>query len=702
MINYTLRVLIASIVMCLSMTVLAECYQPSPLELEARANFLNKQRNLAREKVEHALALANGQNISIRSEQLKDQHLPQGPQKGSKPVLAAFVLAQIYEVAEGNFPKALFWMKQSERWLIDACGAKPKSQAAIQIHRDSILGQSFLLGDMDRRSEQLAELDRYNEIYPSKDELKIWPLVKLGRFEEAREIGIRLIKSVDPFVRSRSYNGLMAVECEARNRKASYDWGLKGHEDARESSCVIALNMGLASRQCFKFDEEERFNRIALKAEDQDCSSSPYIQSSATYLIRGAFQKSIAALSKWAPKTAMEWSQSHMRVKARRAELMFSLGVWERGMNEVHQVVTYPDRSAGTDSASEELLNLEASLLYWTLLKGQSIILNEQQKIRGYWSWLMGSYERGVLAFRRWKQGRQVIRYATHQALLIDLLRPYYSNVHPWYASSLAHLFGTGLLEATLSKVRELEAADYPDVVNAYLNAFEAELALLNKEYQDAHQKAQAALKQLPEAAKLLRYRVQTIKWIADQQDRTVAALDNDLHILLSKYPTFIRFFEAQIPVSIEHEGRTYSDQIIDALGRSPRFELRTDAQLKMKIMESDQKLQICMFGPQGYRYGCAETFIDLAREKAQQEKKMHHGTNKKRNNSANQDPQSSDLSSIEESQAIEPNPVFRLIDRLHATLFSPRIELSQRELDTLDGNTRQISAEDALRLLNP
>ena len=80
----------------------------------------------------------------------------------------------------------------------------------------------------------------------------------------------------------------------------------------------------------------------------------------------------------------------------------------------------------------------------------------------------------------------------------------------------------------------------------------------------------------------------------------------------------------------------------------------------------------------------------------------MHHGTNKKRNNSANQDPQSSDLSSIEESQAIEPNPVFRLIDRLHATLFSPRIELSQRELDTLDGNTRQISAEDALRLLNP
>ena len=126
MINYTLRVLIASIVMCLSMTVLAECYQPSPLELEARANFLNKQRNLAREKVEHALALANGQNISIRSEQLKDQPLPQGPQKGSKPILAAFVLAQIYEVAEGNFPKALFWMKQSERWLIDACGAKPK------------------------------------------------------------------------------------------------------------------------------------------------------------------------------------------------------------------------------------------------------------------------------------------------------------------------------------------------------------------------------------------------------------------------------------------------------------------------------------------------------------------------------------------------------------------------------------------------
>ena len=222
------------------------------------------------------------------------------------------------------------------------------------------------------------------------------------------EIGRKLIKSEKGYVRSYAFNGLMALECERRNRKASYDWGMKGHQDAKEQSCVIALNMGLAARQTFKFEEEERFNRMALKAKLKDCSSSPYIQSSATYLIRGEFQKSISALTSWAPKTALEWSQSHMRVKARRAELMFGLGVWRRALREIHQVVTYPDRSAGTDSASEEMLNLEAYLLYWALLDAERIELEERRSTRGLWARVKRQSERFSHAWRQWRVKRQV------------------------------------------------------------------------------------------------------------------------------------------------------------------------------------------------------------------------------------------------------------------------------------------------------
>ena len=400
------------------------CLKISATEKEAKVAFYTQKRNRARTLAEKAL-----------SEQ-------------ARPILGAMVLAQVYEESEGNFPKALFWIREATRWLLEACGTKPVSEAQ-QMHKDLLIKESFILGDMDQREAQLKALSRYDEMYkPPRDELKIWPLVKLGRFEEARNIGLKQIQSENQFVRSRAFNGMMAIECEARNRKASYEWGMKGHIDAREQSCVIALNMGLASRQCFKFDEEERFNRIALKAEDRDCSSSPFIQSSATYLIRGEFQKSISALSSWAPSTAMEWMQSHMRVKARRAELMYGLGVWRRGLKEIHDVVTYPDRAAGTDSASEEMLNLESYMLYWALLEGERIAAAERRAIRGLGAWLQAQPQRILDAWNQWKIKRQIIRFATYHENLIDLIKPYFSSVMPWYSSILVDIIGDGVIRA--------------------------------------------------------------------------------------------------------------------------------------------------------------------------------------------------------------------------------------------------------------
>jgi hypothetical protein len=659
----------------------AQCFAPSALEVEAKVALHNGERNTARARVEAALAAH------------------------SEPVLAAYVLSQLYVDAEGNFPKALYWVRRAERWLLRACGDRPAEAEAQRMHRDLILYISYVQGDMDLREDQLQTLERYETLYqPPKDDLKIWPLVKLGRFEEARAHGLRLIQSEDPYERSRAFNGLMAVECEARNRKKSYEWGLKGHADAREQSCVIALNLALAARQCYSFDEEERLNRLALNAQERDCSSSPLIQSSATYLIRGEFQKSISALSAWAPRDAGEWSTSHMRVKARRAELMYSLGVWRRGLKEIHDVVTYPDRSAGTDSASEEMLNLEASVLYWALL--DAVIVEERERLsaRGGGAWLTGSPRLASLAFRRWKQRRQIIRYASHEALLVDVVRPYFSNVMPWYLNTLAHTLGGGVVRGAIAEARRLEAEDFPKESNAYLDALEAELLWSEGDASETLRLAEQALAGIPEQARLIRYRVMALRWAARAALTGDSPLDDDLHALLSAFPTPLRWLDLRLPARLAVRGGALADAAAAALARSPRFALSDGAPLTLEVVEEgageSARLQVCLFGRGQLRYACAETLVSTAAELERRERRRGgKGEAHRVAQDRERAPEEGEVqvSRREEEVVMEPDPVLRVVDLAHQRLLSPKVELTQRELDTLDGNIRQVSGEEAL-----
>lgn len=684
------------------------CVSITQIEREAKVALYTQKRNRARTLAEKAvkrwtdrLTQQSAQELTVKGgEDEREAQI-------KRPILGALVLAQIYEESEGNFPKAIFWVREAIDWLNQECGPKPKDLRAQQLHRDLLLQESWVLGSMDRRQEQLNALERYAKIYqPPKEERKIWPLVKLGRFEEAREIGLKQIKSEEGFVRSRAFNGLMAVECEARNRKASYDWGMRGHIDAQKQSCVIALNMGLASRQCFKFEEEEQFNRLALNAGQRDCSSSPYIQSSATYLIRGDFQKSISALSSWVPSTAMEWMQSHMRVKARRAELMFGLGIWHRGLKEIHEVVTYPDRSAGTDSASEEMLNLESYVLYWALLDGERIAADERRAIRSWWSSLKRQGRRASMAWRRWRVKRQVIRYATYQNNLVDLIRPYFSSVMPWYSATLTHLLGSGVLRGALHRAREEDSNDYPIISGAYFDGFEAELAWVEGDAEEALRLSESALAGIPKSAKLLRYRLTTIRWAARAQVNGVYEADDDLHVLLSEHPVMLRLFGLSIPVRLDISEGDLAAQIDTYLQRSPRFLISEDARLTLQVTEGPEKLQVCLIGARGNRYRCAETFINLKRERASLQAKRQamkgapHDIERPKTQEGSEGEEEVSNDADKWSVPLEPDPALRVVDRAHQELFSPLVELTQKEMDTLDGNIRQLKAEDALEML--
>ena len=80
-------------------------------------------------------------------------------------------------------------------------------------------------------------------------------MVKLGLYEEARELAISLLKHEEPLVRQRALNGLMAVEEEAGNRQASFDWGEQALRELGTRSCVITTNTALGARRIFDFSK---------------------------------------------------------------------------------------------------------------------------------------------------------------------------------------------------------------------------------------------------------------------------------------------------------------------------------------------------------------------------------------------------------------------------------------------------------------
>jgi len=209
--------------------------------------------------------------------------------KDGPSLVATYVRASIYYY-EGFFPRALFLMRKSRDMLTDSFGLPPDDPDARRWHRRLLIEEASILGDMDRRQDQLEMLQYYDEYYkPSREVFQIWPLIKLHRFDEAREIGERLTKSDDYWTRLRAYNGLIAMADEMGDRSGTLSRSRDAWLKTQEKSCVIGLNGAMSEMQNLLYRETEALIKKAKTAEYQDCSDHPYVVLTRLYLLMGEF-----------------------------------------------------------------------------------------------------------------------------------------------------------------------------------------------------------------------------------------------------------------------------------------------------------------------------------------------------------------------------------------------------------------------------
>ena len=574
--------------------------------------------------------------------------------------LATYVLSSVHFRAEGNLARALFLQKKSIRLLTGQYGGAPPTDArARDWHKRLLYELQWLLGEMDRREEQLEAIADHDALYnPPFEVYRIWPLLKLGRYAEARAIGERLILSDDADIRERAYNGLMAVEDEARNRKASYDWGQRGFENTRGESCIIASNLALAARRVFRFDEAETFDLKALKTKDGSCPTSPYAQLTVVYLLEGKYQKSIAALQELRkiPRPADLRVQNEMMIKGRLVELLLALGQIEEADERVRPIVESPDR-AGMTSASEENLKLANAVLFWSVLTARIEQMRERIAVRdllpGFW--LRGQLQ--ALEASRWEVRRSALRLAADGTLLLDIVRPYYTDLLPWYSGGLSAMLGEGLIDQVVTEARVLEP-DYDRLDHHWLDAVEAELRWREGDLARARRFGEAALAKIPEADALLRLRVRAILAdVFEQQGQHDAAMAHFIEVLVA-WPAVLRQLGIALPVTLQHDGSAVAKEVAERLEASPRLR-RRQSPIILFVRATDAGAEACLESPTGQQYNCASV-------------------------------EAKDLGDD------EPLPV-ALCDKFHDVALAPKVELTQSDLTSLDGRPVRLDADKAL-----
>ncbi|MFI5306513.1 MAG: hypothetical protein ACHQ53_04115, partial [Polyangiales bacterium] len=231
----------------------------------------------------------------VRARELAERILAKN--KGSFVAHMVLGLAQHY--GEDNLPRALFHLDRSLALYEQRFGARPGPEAPWRWHMALLRELSEVHGDMEHPAQKLALIARYNDLYdPDMVAERAWPLMKLGRYREARlaaELGLTTERTGERVI---ALNALCAIEFEAGNDGQSYDACRRAIEDGYASGSVSAVdltNFAEASRSLFKLDEAER---VSLEATTALASwyGNPWMDLAELYVRQGRFAEALAAL----------------------------------------------------------------------------------------------------------------------------------------------------------------------------------------------------------------------------------------------------------------------------------------------------------------------------------------------------------------------------------------------------------------------
>jgi hypothetical protein len=272
--------------------------------------------------------------------------------------------------------------------------------------------------------------------------------------------------------------------------------------------------------------------------------------------------------------------------------------------------------------------------------------MEEERASRPWYIRLWPDREREQLELEAWTVERRVVRLMAFQPEIIEMTRPYLTgitNVESWEQGTLVYVLGPGVAQAVVDQAREEE--DHEDA-EGYFLGLEAEIALANGDETQALEKVVAAHKKLPRAEVMLRARLAAVGGEAARRLGKDELRDKLWNQALEDFPAVFRLLDLAIPIEVEHGDSDLEEQVAEAIARSPRFVVE-EGGLKVTVKQEGDALRMCLYRAHNALHACAETPIKVEE----------------------------DATTFDASKAF------------HAVIMSPKLDLTQADIRSLDGS---------------
>jgi tetratricopeptide (TPR) repeat protein len=585
-----------------------------------RVKYLRQDGAIARVLPrEREAILAGYDNKFVKAREAAEEVLAATPDS----VPARFALAMVLHEGERNLPKALHAARLCRRALERHGQTHPDDADAREWYILTLQLEAEILGYMDVREEQLQALAQLEKVYRPMPWLRIFPLIKLNRLDEAEQL-VELVASQGTW-KLKVLNSRCMLAEQRRDRAECYRAG-KTMVETINDSAVLWSNFGLSCQYDFRINEAEAAYIRSAFSRSQDFNGSAFFSLASLYTQQSRLPEAWHALLQGhrqrARRNGHTLEQDQSVADGTTADVLLALGRSADAERFARKVYERPGRT-GSNTGNERTESLLSGLTLWSALRSRCAALREEEALARFP--LRAEASRRQLEVETWTLERRLLKLLSENPMLDELSRPYLPGdgfLPSWQIGTLMRLLPAGVAEEALRQARVKEQSrEGAGGAAPYLDALEAELALSRGQNERALALARKALGALPPLGEqLLRGRVAALGAEAARQlgqDDEALQLANQA---MGEFPQAFRMLETAIPVRIEHDNSSVAAALAAKLRHSPRLRIdpnglviRLGCQGEDVVMEMYRLQEVLHFNAKVPTKGAADEVVEAA-----------------------------------------------------------------------------------------
>jgi len=491
-----------------------------------------------------------------------------------------YLMGLAQHLGEANLPKARYHLQRAEALFEQQHRGLVEAPELAMLERRILLELVYVHGEMDDHEGKIRYVDRLKrKTEADYSVLSAWPLLKLERFDEAREVARAQVDSEHAFIRSIARTALCAIESEMRNRRAAYEAcraAAEAHASDRSDGAVEYTNAGASAEELGRLDEAERYY-LEATLRTPEGTVNPWTRLVQLYVRQGRFAE---ALTSW--KRLVTYRErrpnAHLRQQdeadaaSAGAVLLLLAGRVEAAARVTGRLVDRPDRK-GTSSAAAEQAEGGLALLDHVAQRAWANRLDERAAVAGWSDWASLKLDAAVARYRAWASGRRVLKILADRERLETTLRPEAPGSlegPTWLDPEVVGLVGPGVARGAIAKARAAETLP-PERAEPVFALLEAETHAEAGRWAAAAQAAEAALRGLLASDVMARARAHLQAGRAAARRGDAGAARRHYQRVLEADPGLFLRLGVRVPVRILAAGPSMAS-LAEGVEASPRF----------------------------------------------------------------------------------------------------------------------------------